>query len=175
MLAQIISHTPLWVWAIFVALLWLGGSQLLPRRVTLRRITLIPVAMSGLSLYGVTSAFGSNPLALACWMLALLATLIAATGRTLPAGARYHPADRHFSLPGSPVPLLLMMSIFIVKYAVGAVSASAPQLLHVNGVTEAVSLLYGLFSGLFLSRSFNLWRLALATTRAAEEAATYPL
>lgn len=175
MFAEIVSHTPLWVWAIFAALLWLGGSQLLPRRVTLRRITLLPVAMSGLSLYGVASAFGSDPMALACWMLALLATLIVTAERTLPAATRYHPADRSFSLPGSALPLALMMGIFVTKYAVGIVDARAPQLLHVNGAPEAVSLLYGLFSGLFLARSVNLWQLALATTRTAETAAAQSL
>jgi len=175
MLAEIVLQTPPWVYAIFVALLWFGSSQLLPRRVTLRRITLLPLAMSGLSLYGVVSAFGTTPMALACWMLALLLTLIIVSGRSLPAGTRYHPTERSFDLPGSAVPLALMMGIFVTKYAVGVLDARAPQLLHAEGVAESVSLLYGLFSALFLARSFSLWRLALATTRAAEAATHHSL
>ena len=39
MLLQILANTPKWVFALFAALLWLGLSQLLTRRVGLSRIT----------------------------------------------------------------------------------------------------------------------------------------
>jgi len=79
MIMQILSGTPKWVFVLFAALLWLGVQQMLPRRVGLNRATLLPLAMTGLSLYGVASAFGGLPLALLTWLagtaMALAATL----------------------------------------------------------------------------------------------------
>ena len=59
MLGRIIENTPYWVWALLAALLWLGGSQLLARNVSLVRAMVMPVAMTGLSVYGIASAFGA--------------------------------------------------------------------------------------------------------------------
>ncbi|MGE0807553.1 MAG: DUF6622 family protein [Burkholderiaceae bacterium] len=172
MFIEIIRQTPPWVFAIFAGLLWLGSSQLRPRRASLRRITLMPVAMTGLSLYGLVSAFGQDPRALGCWMLALLGVLLIALRRPAPATVRYDAATRRFELPGSVIPLLLMMGIFIVKYAVGIIEARSPQWLHDATFIEAVSLSYGLFSGLFLSRSARLWQLAFSSTRRLGDASS---
>ena len=46
MLLQILANTPKWVFALFAALLWLGLSQLLTRRVGLSRITGLAIGMS---------------------------------------------------------------------------------------------------------------------------------
>jgi hypothetical protein len=60
MLMQVILHTPKWVFAVFFLLLWLGAKQLLANDVGLNRVTLMPVAMGGLSIYGVVSVFGDS-------------------------------------------------------------------------------------------------------------------
>ena len=57
MLVSIVQQTPSWVWGLLAALLWLGASQLFDRTAGLRRVLLMPVAMTGLSLYGLASAF----------------------------------------------------------------------------------------------------------------------
>ena len=79
MFVQIITHTPIWVWAVFVLLLWLGFKQSLPSTPGLKRITLIPLAMLGLSLYGLVSVFGSASVLLLAWgcSAVLAATLVA--------------------------------------------------------------------------------------------------
>ena len=78
MFIQIITHTPIWVWAIFVLLLWLGFKQSLPSTPGLTRITLIPLAMLGLSLYGLVSVFRSTGTLLMAWVCpAALAALAA--------------------------------------------------------------------------------------------------
>ena len=73
MLGRIIENTPYWVWALLAGLLWLGGSQLLARNVSLVRAMVMPVAMTGLSVYGIASAFGAAGQALlpvAAWLVA---------------------------------------------------------------------------------------------------------
>ena len=169
MLMQILIHTPLWVFALFLLLLWLGMRQLLTSQVKLSRVTLLPLAMVGLSLYGVASAFGQSPggpRALAGWAVgvAVLATIVLL--RPLPTGVRYNAARRRFQLPGSAVPLMLMMGIFFTKYAVGVKLALDPALAQQAGFALAVGTVYGAFSGIFAARAARLWRLALQSERA---------
>ena len=59
MLGAIIQNTPYWVWALLAGLIALGASQLVGRNVSLARATAMPLAMTGLSVYGLVSAFGS--------------------------------------------------------------------------------------------------------------------
>ena len=160
MLLQILAHTPRWVFVLFAGLLWLGGRQLLAGTVGLARITLMPLAMTGLAVYGVVSAFGDAPLALACWGGAALAMAALLLQRPPPAGTRYDAAQRRFHLPGSAVPLALMMGIFFTKYVVGVQIAMHPELAHHHNFALAIGTLYGAFSGIFAGRALRLWKLA---------------
>ena len=174
MLLQILAHTPAWVFALFALLLWMGITQLFPRRASLARITVMPVVMTALAVYGVVSAFADTPWALAAWAtMALLvgaATLLLAPASTAQNQPHYNPQTRSFSLPGSGVPLALMMGIFTTKYAVGVALSLHPALEHDTLVALGISTLYGVFSGSFIARARRLWRLALAA-HAAQTAA----
>jgi hypothetical protein len=57
MLMQIVLNTPGWVWGLLLVLLALGVLQSLPRRVTVRRATVLPLVLLALSLAGVLSTF----------------------------------------------------------------------------------------------------------------------
>ncbi|HYP83985.1 DUF6622 family protein [Variovorax sp.] len=161
MLIQILSHTPTWVFGLFALLLWLGGRQLRAGQASLGRVAVMPVAMTGLSVYGLFSSFGHSPLALLAWPLAAAAAAALVLRRPLPAGVRFERAARVFHMPGSAVPLVLMMSIFFTKYVVGVLSVMHPALVHQDIPALTVGLLYGAFSGIFLGRAVRLWRLAL--------------
>jgi hypothetical protein len=170
MLLQIILHTPKWVFAVFALLLWLGAKQLLPSRSGLGRLTVVSVGMTGLSLAGVLTAFGDSPGALLGWGLAAAAAALAVLQAPLPAGVRYDPATRTFHLPGSAVPLMLMMGIFATKYAVGVALAMAPALHRQPAFAVGIPVLYGAFSGVFAARAVRLWTLAVRTAGMAPEA-----
>ncbi len=170
MLMHILSATPKWVFVLFAALLWLGLQQMLPRRVGLNRATLLPLAMTGLSLYGVVSAFGDQPMALLAWLAGTTVSLLGAL--QLPSSGRiqYDATNRRFHLPGSMVPLSLLMGIFFTKYAVGISIGMQPALAHNADFALAVSTLYGAFSGIFLARAVRLWRIALQQTATLQAA-----
>jgi len=70
MLLQIVLHTPRWVFALFLLLLWLGARQLVAHDPGLGRVTLMPLAMGALSVLGLVSVFGDSPVALAGWAVA---------------------------------------------------------------------------------------------------------
>ena len=171
MLLQIIAHTPKWVFALFALLLWLGCKQLVSRRVSLARITVLPIAMAAVSCYGVISAFGDTPGALIAWAVAAIALVAIVMQNALPASTRFDAATRSFHVAGSAVPLLLMMGIFFTKYVVGVQIAMQPGLAHHVNFALTIGALYGAFSGIFAARAARLWRLALQQDRAVNDVA----
>lgn len=174
MLAPIVKQTPTWVWGLLAALLALGLSQLRSRKVSLARMTLLPLAMTGLSLWGTVSAFGGSPLigyVLLAWLsgAALMTGLIAP--QAAQAGSRYDAASRSYRVPGSWMPLLLILGIFLIKYTVGVELAMQASLANDGNYTLIVGALYGLSSGTFVGRAARLWRLAMRQGRST----TFPV
>ena len=165
MLYQIVIHTPLWVWGLLLALLALGLSQIITRTVGLRRTTVLPLVMVALSLYGTVSAFGAAPMVLLAWLATGAVTGALVLQRPLPPGTRFDAASRRFTVPGSVVPLVLIVGIFLIKYVVGVTLAMQPALAHEAGFRLAFGALYGAFSGVFAARGARLWRLALRHER----------
>lgn len=162
MLLQIVLHTPRWVFALFLLLLWLGARQLVAHDPGLGRVTLMPLAMGALSVLGLVSVFGDSPVALAGWAVAALAALALVLRRPLPVTTRYDAARRRFHVAGSAAPLMLMMGLFLIKYAVGVALALHPELRRQAAFGLAVPLLYGAFSGVFAARALRMWRLSSA-------------
>lgn len=165
-LVQVAAHTPSWVWGVLAALVALGASQLRGRRAGLRRVLIVPVGMGVFSVAGVVSAFGaSGPTsaqAVGAWVLATTAITALALWfqPTAPEGAQYIPSSRSFHIPGSAMPLALILGIFLTKYFVGVELALQPALARDSGFALQISTLYGMFSGLFAVRALRLWRLA---------------
>ncbi len=171
MLWSIVQGTPHWVWALLAALLWLGATQMLPRRVGLRRALLAPLALAAFSAWGLASAFAPEQAAgaLLAWLLAtaLTAGISLMLRRTPPAGVRHDAQALRFALPGSPVPLVLILGIFLTKYLVGVELALQPALAHDAALALAIAALYGVFNGIFLARAARLWGLARAGSQGA--------
>jgi hypothetical protein len=82
----------------------------------------------------------------------------------LPDVTRFDAHTRTFHVPGSWVPLVLMVGIFASKYVVGVALNLHPELMHEATFTLGFSALNGAFSGVFAARAIRLWRLALART-----------
>jgi hypothetical protein len=163
-LPMVLKGTPTWVWGLLAALAALGLSQARTRNVSLTRMAVMPLAMPALSVWGMVSAFSHSPqftYVLLAWgvCFALTAGLVG-LGRPA-AGARFDAANRGFHVPGSWLPLLLILAIFGVKYVVGADLAMQPMLAQDGGYSLVVAALYGVFSGGFVGRAARLLRLAL--------------
>lgn len=159
---KILGGTPGWVWGLLGGLVFLGATQVSDRNVSLARIAVMPVAMVGLAVYGMVSAFGSSPnLAgvLATWLA--LAVVVAGIVSMIPVSAatRYDSATRRFDVPGSWLPMALILGIFLVKYIVGVEVAMQPRLASDADYTLAVGAIYGAFNGIFTGRSLRLLKL----------------
>lgn len=174
-IVHIFKGTPTWVWGLLAALLALGIRQLSERPTALSRVVIMPVAMLGLSLYGMASAFGNS----GQWgtvMLAWLLTAVVSVALVLPlspaSATRFDADKRSFIVPGSVVPLLLMLSIFMTKYVVGIELALQPTAVRDAAFALPVGLLYGAFSGIFMARAARLLRMTFNQSRADTSSST---
>lgn len=165
MLIQIVTHTPTWVFVLFAALLALGLSQTRTRPASLRQVVLRPLPLVALSGWGAISAAAAQPLAIVLWAASLVALAAALRGGTPAAGTRFDPATRTFTLPGSWVPLLLILGIFSVKYFAGAAMALHPSLATQATFALPMATLSGVFSGILVGRILRLVRLARSSAR----------
>jgi membrane associated rhomboid family serine protease len=158
MFTTIVQQTPHWVWGVFAALTVLGCKQSVPRRRSLRSATALPVAMALLSLYGVASAFSSQPLALLAWVTGVAVALALSQGLRVWDGIRWLESERSVLMPGSWLPLVLLLGLFLTKYAAGVALSINPELAAEASTAGFVGLVYGAFSGVFLSRALAVWR-----------------
>ena len=95
------------------------------------------------------------------WMLTAAPTFAVIAAMAPPAGAQYDAATRTFSLPGSLVPMVLILAIFLVRYWVNVEIAIQPQLKADGQYTLIVGALYGFLSGIFAGRAGRLVKLVL--------------
>lgn len=161
MILAILQHTPIWVFVLFAILFRLGLQQTRERTVGLVRASLLPLAMVALSVSGIGSALGGTALAYACWGAGLALAVASSFLLGWRRSARYLPESRSFVLAGSWLPLAMMLLVFCTKYGVAVTLAMHPALRQAEGFVTSVGLVYGLFSGVFLSRAASLWLLAL--------------
>src|ERR1051325_7922801 len=158
MLIEILRHTPVWVFVLFVALIALGVWQSRPRIATAQRAAALPIAMVALSGFSVWSTFHASGISVRMWLTGLALGVLLRQSAGLPRGLRYVAADRTFAFAGSWLPLALMMTIFFPRYAVAVSIARDSHLVDVVAFVVGVCLWYGALSGLFFSNVISLWR-----------------
>lgn len=160
MILDILRHTPTWVFAVLVGLIVLGLRQTRARRVPRPVVVALPCAMALWSVSSLLQGFGAD--ALVAWV----ALEVACIGVALWLGPRddvqYSSPTRSFAVPGSWIPLALMMAIFSMRYATGVLVAMHPTLPGTVAFDLLVGSLSGLVSGAFAARAVRIGRVAAA-------------
>lgn len=164
MLMQILSRTPVYVWAVLAGLMALGLLQSRTRRVTLAQAGTLPLVLLGLGLWSMAPAFAVQPLLMLAWLSAV--SLGAWAGRQTPQapGTHWLAAEGRFVLPGSWIPLAFILFIFLLRYAVSVGSAMHPQWRGDLSVQLPLALVFGSVSGLSAGRVLGLLRVMKAAT-----------
>lgn len=163
-IGAVLRGTPTWVWALLTGLVWLGVAQARDREASLLRVSVMPLVMTGFAIFGMVSAFGKSPMFgydMLAWMLTAAITFAVVGTMNAPAGSQFDAATRSFHLPGSWVPLALILAVFLTRYVVNVDLAMQPALARDGQYTLIVSALYGVTSGMFIGRAARLWRLAI--------------
>jgi hypothetical protein len=159
MVSRIIANTPIWVWLLLVALLWVGFAQTRTRCVEARSILTLPVVMPAMSLSGMVTSFGPMPQAMLAWAVATTIGTSLILIRSIAPSTYYDSVAGRFHVPGSWIPMAVILSIFSLKYATGVTLAVQPALASSVEFAAILSALYGGFSGIFVGRAVRLWRL----------------
>lgn len=162
LLTNIVQHTPTWVWGLLAGLVALGWSQTQDREMTLARITVLPLVMLALSFSGVVSTFAHATIAIVAWAAGVAAALWIGKHVVQVRGASWSASRGVMHVPGSWLPMVLIVVLFMIKYGVGASLAIHPELVRTTAFCGFCGLAYGVFSGLFAARAIGLRRLATA-------------
>jgi hypothetical protein len=160
MLIEIVTRTPLWVWGLFAALLALGLYQRRTRQVRPGQLLILPVVLLVLGVSSLAAAFTAQPVLAAVW-LAALGTAVMLGLRLPPApGTHWDAPSGRLQLPGSWLPMVLILIIFTLRYTAAVSLAMHPAWRQDLAVQVPLSLAFGALSGLFLGRALGLRRLA---------------
>jgi hypothetical protein len=157
-LLAIIDHTPTAVWAVLAVLVLVGLRQTRTQTLSGGRVWLVPLVAGIASLAGALRGFaGAGELLTgACW--AVGAALGFAANRSLDLPRRVVAnADGSFTIGGSLAPLVLLVTIFLVRYASNVALAIQPSLASNPAAAAIVAIAYGFTAGLLVARSRKIW------------------
>ena len=156
---QALQNAPLWVWPLLALLLGLGVMQMRGRTYSRARLLLLPATMIALSAASTLGSFGPRPGAIGVWAVTALA-LVAANETLIkwPRGAAVTADGAGYLVPGSIVPLILILGIFCVRFYIGMTGAIDPKRLQDPSFIAAVCAALGVFSGAFLARALRILR-----------------
>lgn len=156
MITQILIHTPLWVYGLFIVLVAFGLQQTRSRNVNAVLAYFLPLGMIALSLAGINSSFGIKPAPIAMWAIGLLIVTVIGFKRFRDDRVTFTRSSRSFFIPGSWTPFFVIMAIFFTKYVFAVIQAFDAEIVTTKTFVAALSLAYGCFSGYFSSRAINL-------------------
>ena len=156
MITQILIHTPLWVYGLFIVLVAFGLQQTRSRNVNAVLAYFLPLGMIALSLAGINSSFGIKPAPIAMWAIGLLIVTVIGFKRFRDDRVTFTRSSRSFFIPGSWTPFFVIMAIFFTKYVFAVIQAFDAEVVTTKAFVAALSLAYGCFSGYFSSRAINL-------------------
>lgn len=163
-MSEIVRNTPVWVWPMLAALLALGVSQLRTRRVGRTRLMVLPLVLAMLGLASALTTFAAVHAAQLAWGLSLAGSAYAASRLVRTGRASWDAAAGELRLPGSWLPLALIVTLFTLRYSAAVALAMHPAWRSAPEVLVPLATAYGLLAGGFLGRAFALLRLTQART-----------
>lgn len=161
-LFTIISHTPIWVWGLFVFLLIRGCAALSEQKISIRRLFILPLIFLAWGIWSVNQEFNSNLLSLT-GMIAGLAIGIPGgwiPGKNQPRLKR-KPGTEMIIRAGTPLMLMLIIIAFGTKYGLMVWLFLHPEMHYSAPFGFLFGLITGTVDGLFWGVTLNLflsWR-----------------
>ncbi|MEN4950601.1 DUF6622 family protein [Stenotrophomonas sp. TWI819] len=158
MLQQLVSNTPVWVWAILILLVTRGVAAMKPGETSLTKLAIVPALFTAWGIWSLGHRFGASWEAWGEWLVGIAAgmglgwLLLRRATLTLNAasGTLWRSAD--YSL----LPLLLVT--FAVKYGFEVALSVSPSLNVDAGFRAAYLLLSGAFTGIFIGKYLRYLR-----------------
>ena len=156
MIIEILTHTPLWVYGLFVGLIFVGWQQTRERHVKQSTLLILPLGMLALSFFGATSSFGYSLTIMLLWLAGVLSSTIIGLLLFSASSASYQAQNTSFKIPGSWWPMIFIMAIFFTKYTVGVLTSIKPELFANAALVLSLAAFYGILSGPFIARAIRV-------------------
>lgn len=157
---DIIAHTPTWVWAALVLVIWLGFRRAQDREVTTSRLVLFPLIVVVLALSGLVHA-GMGPATLEGFGVGVLAGGFAGVALDRRNAAVRLASGRLF-LKGEWTSLAVVVAIFVSRYVTTVVSTLDPATAAGGAFQFVTALVSGFFCAMMVVRTGLRLRVAMA-------------
>ncbi|MBX3530110.1 MAG: hypothetical protein KF849_05860 [Rhizobiaceae bacterium] len=161
--AEIVVHTPIWVWGLYALLLFLGFQRTRDSIVPLRRMLILP---SVVALLAISSFVVAGLMALPAIVLGIVIGSTAGWHLESEDAVRRLP-DGRIWLRGEWSSFAQLVAVLIFRYAAGVTSAVNPALATTPAWSMGVAFISAALSALFLGRAAARLRTYMATTAAA--------
>lgn len=151
---QIITKIPLFVWPLFTILFISGLRASKTSSLSIAVFLLIPSIFFGCSFFSFFQKYGSDSLAILFWLICLVVGFSIGFFHMKRLRLRFDNQKKKVEMPGSWIPLILSMSIFISKFSIGMMSSMIPYL---NGslLFLGLELFATIILGVFVGRGIN--------------------
>jgi hypothetical protein len=154
-LCNILFHTPAYVFLLFGYLIYAGLQASRDRIVSLKRTIILPAVFLYFSFDALKNSFAHTPLVLTIWSIAFLGGIGLGWLQVCFRKIKIDKIKKLLFLPGTWSTLLIILSIFIIKYYFGYQHARHPELFQNVYFTSFALIIYGSTSGLFIGRLIN--------------------
>jgi len=140
---QIITRTPIWVWAILVYLLYVGIRALKPRIVTIEKLIFLPLALIALKFRVFLSPDAW------IYVVGLSAGLFAGFLKVRNSPVKILKDIKSIQIPGSFSLIVILLGIFVMRYFFGYLQATDPvaYLIYIDWELALSGILSGYFTG----------------------------
>jgi predicted dienelactone hydrolase len=157
-ITEILMYTPHWVFGLLAALVILGLWQTRTRTVSLPVAFILPTYMLITSFTGVLSHAGATLLVVASWLIAATISTSVSLVVMDKHKMKYALNTHKLLIQGSWWPLLIILGIFITRFALGVATGMELAIIHHPYFPMIVAFVLGSWSGFFIARSINFWR-----------------
>lgn len=153
-----LAKIPVWVGVVLLVLMAVGWRQARTRVVRPRVLTGVAAALLVYSAWGVVNAFGLALGPLVAWAVGLFLALRLLAPWVAPTGLVAQ--GRAVQIPGSWLPMALLLGIFVCKFALGMATGMGAAFVQAAWFILLASLVFGLLSGSFAARAWAVHRFA---------------
>ncbi len=151
-LLGVVTHTPAWVWVLFIFLISRGIKARKPATVTLERLAIIPGIFLIWDIYDLVVYRTLTPATVALWTAGILAGAALGYFQIKQAAITRAEAPRSLYRQADYTALPFMMLAFAVKYVLGVMSAISPHAMQQPAMSALAIISGGVFAGVFIGK-----------------------
>ena len=149
---QTIIHTLWWVYLLLAYLIFIGIQASKTRVVSIKKLIIVPIIFTWMSVETLLTAFKVNTLSIGTWSIAILIGITLGWLQIIRHKLIVDKPHWLIKVPGSWLTFILVLIIFASKYYFGYQLAMDPQLESQTGCEVAMLSVSGVVTGLLIGR-----------------------